>query len=399
MQFIPPGIKKLSSDFILNLFASLVSTGVLQLLVYPKLAISLGPEGYGEMLTIMGIVNIIILSFGNNLCNARIVQQPKYRENVLLGDFQLLAIIASVLCGVIVLSANAYFKLPLLLLVGLIVATILQVLKSYYLVAYRIVIDYKKNLWANVFLATGYIIGAFILLRFFNWTIVFILSALFCLGYITVSSSIIKEPVRRTKLFGNSSKTFILLLLSGIIANVTTYLDRFLLYPTLGPESVSTYTTAAFFAKSLSLILLPMTSVILSYLSAGRIQMNRNRFITINVCLIVFSLIFLVISVSLGYWITKLLYPTLIDNANQYFFSASVGIIINLICSFTGVVLLAIAPSFWQVVLSGFKLGLYLLLGIVLINTMGLLGLCTAIILTNTIYFILIFFIGNYYLN
>lgn len=73
-------IKNLSEDFVLNLFASVVSTGILQLVVYPKLALTLGSEGYGQMLTIMGIINVVILSFGNNLCNARIVQQAKYNK-------------------------------------------------------------------------------------------------------------------------------------------------------------------------------------------------------------------------------------------------------------------------------------------------------------------------------
>lgn len=202
-------IKNLSEDFVLNLFASVVSTGILQLVVYPKLALTLGSEGYGQMLTIMGIINVVILSFGNNLCNARIVQQAKYNKKNIIGDFQIIAAISAAVSGIIVLFVNHSFGLSGIIGIGLLVATILQVLKSYYLVAYRIDINYTKNLFANIFLAIGYLIGAFLTTRYLGWPSVFFLSALFSLIYINITSPIIKEPIVVTELFGDSTKTVV----------------------------------------------------------------------------------------------------------------------------------------------------------------------------------------------
>lgn len=392
-------IKNLSEDFVLNLFASVVSTGILQLVVYPKLALTLGSEGYGQMLTIMGIINVVILSFGNNLCNARIVQQAKYNKNNIIGDFQIIAAISAVVSGIIVLFVNHSFGLSGIIGIGLLVATILQVLKSYYLVAYRIDINYTKNLFANIFLAIGYLIGAFLTTRYLGWPSVFFLSALFSLIYINITSPIIKEPIVVTELFSDSTKTVVFLLLSGLIGNVTTYLDRFIIYPILGSGSVSTYSTAAFFAKSISLVLLPITSVLLSYLAAGRVRINGHRFTLVNLLLIVGAVLFLLVSATVGKWITGLLYPTLIADALPYIVLASIGVIISFAGAFTGIVTLAIAPSYWQVVLAAIKLVLYLVLGVVLTKSCGLFGLCYAVIVTNVIYYIINYFIGNHYVR
>lgn len=48
---------KLSKDFSLNLLASLISTGVAQLLLYPSMASIMSAERYGELLTLRGIAN------------------------------------------------------------------------------------------------------------------------------------------------------------------------------------------------------------------------------------------------------------------------------------------------------------------------------------------------------
>lgn len=78
---------------------------------------------------------------------------------------------------------------------------------------------------------------------------------------------------------------------------------------------------------------------------------------------------------------------------------ASIGVIISFAGAFTGIVTLAIAPSYWQVILAAIKLVLYLVLGGVLTKSCGLFGLCYAVIVTNVIYYIINYFIGNHYVR
>lgn len=392
-------LKTISSDVVLNLLASLVSTGVMQLVLYPVLAKKMGDECYGEMLTIMGIVNIIVLSIGNNLCNARIVVNEQYKKEGIVGDFQILIGIGILLSTLVILLLNVYFSWSFLLLIGLIFVTVLSVAKSYYLVIYRIDINYKKNLYANIFMAIGYIIGAFILIDFLQWPWVFAFASLTGLVYIGISSNIIREPIIKTKLFKSSSKVALFLLVSGIVGNVTMYLDRFIVYPILGGSSVSYYTVASFFAKSLSLILLPITTVLLSYIAADKITITRKRFLAINGVLLLGTILFLVLSVTIGKYITGLLYPTIIGDSQQYILMASIGVVIGIATSFNGIIVLAKAPSFWQVVLSTVNLIVYFISCYILVKAEGLYGLCYGVIITNVFMFIVNYLVGNYYIK
>lgn len=392
-------LKGISKDFILNIVAALVSTGTMQLVLYPALAKHLNAQDYGQMLTIMGVVNVLVLAFGNNLCNARIVQHNKYKEANVIGDFQILLLIVSVLSAIITLFLNFYFRLNSLLLLGLIATTCLSVAKSYYSVAYRINIDYVKNLVMNIILASFYIISISILFCSDLWSWIFFIPCIPAIYYIKRTSPIVDEPFSKTVLFKDSSIVVILLVLSGLIGNITGYIDRFVVYPLIGGKAVSTFTTASFFSKSVSLILAPITSVVLSYLIAGRIQMTVNKFKLINYFLIVASILFFLISITVGKWITGLLYPTLIEDANEYIYLASLGVIIGISGVFSGIIVLACAPSYWQVILEIVNLVFTLFAGYVLVHTYGLWGMCYAIIFTNSICYALKWIVGYYYLK
>ena len=392
-------LKNVSEDVTLNILASLLSTGVMQFVLYPQLAIRLGDELYGEMLTVMGIVSILSLSLGNNLCNARIILNEKYKEKSIVGDFQVLAFFSVVITFLILGIANIFFKWRPWMFVGIVAAASLISLKSYYLVAYRIDINYKKNLYANVVMAIFYILGAFVLIRFLDWPWLFTIPCLMVLIYIYFSSSILKEPFKTTTYFKSSSNVVLMLILSGLIGNVTLYLDRLIVYPILGGSSVSYYTVAAFFSKSFSIILLPISSGVLTYIASEKIKMNKRRFNQVNLILLPFILLFLLLSVTLGPYVTKFLYPMLIESSTQYIFLASLGVIIGTAVIFNGTVVLAKAPSYWQVILSGTKLLVYFVLCLLLVRSHGIYGLCIGIIITNLVSLIMNWMVGSYYLD
>jgi O-antigen/teichoic acid export membrane protein len=392
-------IKDVSKDMIYNLLATAISTGVMQLVLFPQFALRLDDHEYGELLTIMGIINVITLSLGNNLFNVRIVVNEKYNESGLKGDFQILLFISFLIALIMIISAGMYFKWTTEMFMGTMLVTAFSVLYSYYLVAFRININFKKNLYANIIMALVFVIGAFTIIKIILWPWIFVLSYILCIIYIASTSDIILEPIAKTKLFWSTTKVTLLFFISGIIGTVTMYLDRFIIFPILGGSSVSYFTTACFFSKSISLILLPITSVLLSYISSNKLLMTNKRFIVTNWILIIISILFLFFSLTFGKFVTGLLYPTLIDASKPYLLLASIGVIIGISGSFNGIVVLAKAPSFWQVVISTEKLICYLLFCLIFVKMYGLYGMCVGIIITNTICFITNFIVGNYYLK
>ena len=88
--------KRIAGDFALSLAASFISTGVLQILLYPFLAKYLSAEEYGIALTIMGVGNTISSAFGGSLNNARLLQNTTYENRKLQGDFPVLFAVFSI---------------------------------------------------------------------------------------------------------------------------------------------------------------------------------------------------------------------------------------------------------------------------------------------------------------
>ena len=70
----------ISKDFFYNILASVILTGVMQVVVYPFLALKFNNQEYGTLLTIMGIANTVIVAFGNTLNNVRLIVNNDYER-------------------------------------------------------------------------------------------------------------------------------------------------------------------------------------------------------------------------------------------------------------------------------------------------------------------------------
>lgn len=374
---------RLSKDFALNIAASFLSTGVMQLLLYPKLASFLGRDEYGLMLTVAGYINIITLSFGNNLCNARLIINERYRQKGIWGDFQILLVIGLVAAAALFSFCGYLLHLPGKLFLSALVMVLLSICMNYYLVAFRLKLDYVGNLFANLFVCIGLVVGVFVFMKLLPWPWIFSCSYVFGLWIIWRNSDIIREPFTRTELFAVSANRAGVLLASGLIGNMTTYLDRFLIHPILGAGSVSIYATAVWFSKSIFLVLTPMNSVLLSYLAGEQIRITKKRFLSVCGMLLVAAAFFELAVRTVGMWITGILYPGLIEEAAPYMMIASSGIIMGIISNFFGTIVLAYGRIYWQTVFSVLNIVSYGVLGIVLLNKYGLRGMCIAVLVTN----------------
>ena len=389
-------IKTYSTDFILSILATFLSTGTMQLVVLPQLSRNLSAEDYGVMLTATGFMNILITAFGNNLCNSRLRQQAKYDQNGLVGDYQLMLIATSVISVFGVVLFNFFLKTDYLSMAfPLTLITVTGIWKAYYLVIYRIKINYKKNLIANAFGCFGYCIGGFILIKLFKWPWVFLPADILTLAYIYFTSTIIREPLKKTKLLSDSAKVTMALLVGGLIGNVTTYLDRFIIYPTLGSESVSTYATAAWFSKSVLIVIAPITSVLLSYITAGKLKLNRKKYDFVCAMLLVGVFICWVCAIVFAPIITGWMYPTLIDAARPFIVYVSLSVVMGILGNFLAVMVFAYAPAKWQTITPTIKLIVYFALGVVLVKICGIMGMIVAVFAANLICNIISYFVAR----
>lgn len=387
------------SDFSYNILSSLISTGVIQLVLYPTLARTLSAEKYGSFLTIISVINILTLSLGNNLATTRLIKDDYYRERNLKGDFNILLMISLVLNYVFLYIYNLEFSLDFISFNCVALASSLTIIRTYLSVAFRLKLDYKKNLILNIIIAIGFAFCTIFFADFDYWPIIYIISNVMGIIYMIFTYNLLNEPYRVTTNFKKVFKVYIFLVLSGFIANLTTYLDKLIIYPVLGASSVSVYSVASFLGKSLALIIPPITSVFLSYLCTDRFKMTKKLYKRFNIMFTFLAVITFLVCLLFEKPITKFLYPTVYEKAMPYIIIANFASILGILSSFNGTITLKYAPSFWQVILSVIKITVYVILCCILMNKYKLYGFAVGLAITNFVNIIMNYYIGLFYIG
>lgn len=392
--------KSISIDFIYNILSSLIITGVSQVIVYPILAAQYSDTEYGIILTVMGIVNTLIVAFGNTLNNVRLIMATEYELKNKTGDFNLLVIVTSLivfLCTLVI--STCFFSVPLYAVVGLGLFAVLGTIKSYYCVSFRLVLNFKKILLQHIVGAVGYLVGIGLLLLLPYWVLPFLLAEGFQVVFIFKYSKLHKEPLKTTSLLKRTSLKYTILILTGFSSTLITYLDRIVIYPLLGAGAVSTYTVASYFGKSLGILMIPVAGVLLGYYAQKGFKMSLRLFWTINGTTIVIGAIFMIFSSIVAPPITKFLYPSLYENAQAYIVVANMAATINVLCSLTQASVLKFAPT-WIQIIKELAYGIvYVLCGYFLLNSYGLMGFCVAAIAANIIKLAVLYSIGSAYIG
>lgn len=393
-------IKKISIDFIYSIVASALPIVVMQFILYPILAKQMNSSIYGEILTLIGIINTIYISLGTPLDNIRLIQNEKYNKNNVTGDFNILLFITNMIGSIIIVIISIFiFKLSFPMVVSLVVLIIFAITKSYYVVSYRLNLDFKKNICCSIVECIGYLIGI-VFLKNYNilWIAPFILAQLFSLIYLMSTCNLYKEPLIITKYFKQTSIKYIWLIFSNIVGNMLTYLDRIIIFPILGGSAVSIFSTATFFGKSFSMVLLPIAGVLLSYLSQKHFNMTLKKYLGMNGIIFILVVIFIIFSNWVSPWITGLLYPTLISNSRQYIFIGNCAAIIGASAALCSPFIVKYAPAYWNFIISVLYGIFYLGLGLLLLKSSGLYGFCIAVLIVNILKLTFTFIIGAVYI-
>lgn len=391
---------KIILDFSYSILASVITMGTIQLIIYPLLAKIFTASEYGQLLTVMGIVNTISSSLGITLNNTRLIQNTKYYEKDIKGDFNILLSVVNIIGFTItIFIGNMFFELNLLTNLLLSVLVILISSKSYLVVGYRLNLNFKLNLLSSIVSSIGYLIGALIVNYTLIWPLAFIIAEIFSIVFILFTLDLHKEPYKITKLFGESAIKYLLLVLTGLMGNLLVYLDRLIIYPILGGGFVSIYVTASFFGKSLGILMTPVAGVFLSYFSQKSFKMTLKRYWNINFIIFLFSIAFFLFSWIIAPWFTGLLYPTLIKEAKPYIFYANTAAIIGVAANMIQSAVLKFSPTYWQLVKEIVYGIIYIGLGFILLSKYGLFGFCAAAISANSIKLILLCSIGSVFIR
>lgn len=396
-------LKNISKDFILSLVASFVVTGILQLLIYPQLARVMESSAYGVLLTIVGLANTFAATAGLSLNNTRLLLNPEYEEKNYNGDYLPILIASNIVTTIVLFIVLQGFESRQITNIILILYMVANATRTYGSVAYRIKINYTKNLISNIFVGVGDLAGLGIILlgkeASFLWPICFLGGEICAIAYICFSSDIFKEKIVITPYFSRAIRKDVVLMTTTLTANLLIYLDRLLLLPILGGEAVTTYTVASVFGKSLGILMGPLAGVLLSYFSQKEFKMSRKGFWQFNMVNIFVAIIFMVISHFIAAWFTGFFYPTEIESSRIYLDLANAATIVAVLSNMTGTTVLRFAPSYWLLIIQISYCVAYLFGGMLAVSRFGLMGFSYVALLSACLKVVLQFIVGNKYVK
>lgn len=373
-----------NKDYLYNILASMLLTIALQLFVYPTIAIQETTARYGEILIIMAIVNIIIVSLGNTLNNIRLIVNADYEAEKIKGDFKVLLGVAVVCSFAVSIVASTYVDISMSdsLIIALITA--LGSVKAYVCVEYRLKIDFVKVFRLNAVTSIIYLIATYgYSAKFMNWIYIFLLTEICSTIYLYYTLSfILQEPAKITYLFVSTLKKYILLTLIGLVANTIVYLDRILIFPMLGAEVVAIYFCASFLGKSLGIIVVPISGVLLSYYSLKK-NLTKAQFIHNVTSYTVTCVAFYFLLQLASHFIIPRLYPSLYHQAKEYIWLGNLASIILVLSSIINPAILKFVKLGTQLYASIFHIIFYMITAYFLTDYFGLIGFCYAAIASN----------------
>lgn len=385
--------KKIVMDIILNVVATAVPLIVLQLIILPSLADKMNEESYGLILTMISIFTVICGSFGNALNNIRLIKNAEYEKQKMQGDFSLILLCETILSAIIVIVSFQHLKLIFIDYILSVILAILWISREYYIVAFRIRLDFRGIVFNNIALVTGYIIGYGLFLIYSYWEIIYILGMLFSIIYIVKKTDITREKVCITPLLQGTIQELFFLTFASLVNSLLNYADRLVIYPLIGGAAVSIYYSSTLFGKLVSTAVTPLNSVMLSYLAKKR-NLQKGILKRVVAVSVVAACIGYLICRIIAYPALNIIYPKWADESIKYVPITTLVAMLNMIISVLSPFLLKYCKMKWQLIINISVLITYLFCSVTLYNVWGLTGFCIGVLISNIIKLLIMLILG-----
>ena len=393
MSFLFDKKIKIVYDMCLNICASALPIILLQLFVLPGTAERLGDEQYGLMVTLVSLNSMISLALGNVLNNVRLLRQSEYESNGLSGDFNLVLGITMIINSIVIIIVTAiYTRFSFSQIFFTTTASGFMLLKNYICVWFRIELNYKKVLIDSLIMLVGYIAGYILSIVTGVWQSIYIVGYLLGCIYILSQHNMLAEPWKRTQVFPIRIKDCAELSVATIIGSALSYVDKLLLYPLLGGAAVSVYYSATIIGKICSMLVSPISSVMLSYLAKVKTFKKKLFFgmlAFVTAIAAIAYLLCMVVSKPMLLW----LYPGWAMQSLEIIKITTATAMLSLLVSVVNPVVLRFCRLNRQIMINTVSLVVYVVFCLALLQNMGLKGFALGVLFSTTIKLLLIIII------
>lgn len=392
--------KKVVKDFIYSFFSFALPTAVLVFCIQPAIALNLKANLNGKFLTMMAFIFFFTSISGGVLSTVRLLLDKEYKTLHIKGDFNIIfciyIIIDFLLIPIIYISLyREYEFIDLFLVVAI---SVLYLYHDYTFCQYKLNLQFNKILINNIITIIGYALGYLIFIKTSKWQFVFIMAYFFGAIYDYFNTDFIKEPYSITANFYNTLRKVLNLTVSSAIGSIVVYYDKFVLFPIMGGDSVSVYSSATLVGKMIVMLSAPINSILLSYLIRidTTILMIKKKYVIITLMILAFIYMVLLI---IGYPLINLLYPLWAEESSKYIPYTAAQSVVLFFAELINVYILKIGNSNIQVVIQSFKIIVYVLTSIIGLYYYGIYGFCIGTLASSIMYLAFVILIMNIYIK
>ena len=381
--------KKILIDFIYSFVAYGLPTVVLQFVIQPLIAGRTTADANGLFVTLFNVVKLMAGVFIVPLANLRLLKKQECEKNIALNSFFntlfIVAISCSAIIGTLMNGFYRNFKWTVTDIILLLLILLIMGVHDYFMIVFRLILNYKKIVIDNILIVSGYGIGLLLFIYTGLWELIFITGYLFGMIYVLFSTDLWK-PRPGTKDGSHLVRQYGDLCASDLLKNATTYCDRLIIYPVLGGYDVSVYNSASVVSKAVTVISSPLRNVLLSYIvNSNELKVSRKKLKKYIPLAVVGIAVVFAVFWGVSILACKLLYPKYAASAMPFIPIITIAIVIETTGAILNIVLFRFARTVVQTIISALKLGVYLVavLLLAIVAKMGLLGFCIAILLAD----------------
>lgn len=375
--------KKIVSNTAYTIGGALLMNGVLQILIYPLLNRMMGSDQLGELLYLMGLVAILCPSVGQALNTSRLVVRRDYE--VKNGDYNFLLLLFGGIGTVItlVVAKKSMVSLPVILWTAILLLT--TIFRYYGDVEYRLNLNYKRYFIYYCVLTVGYVAGFGIYFLTENWFWVFVTGEVASLIYLGITGSVFHGFWKTSPFLGEAFRRGVFLVFSYLITNLTLNIDRLVLEHLIGHLAVTQYYVTSLIGKTLVLLVAPVNTIIISYLTRKKERMDRKQFLIFTGIGGAVSLAFFV-GAQIGTPIfVKLFYGDLYESVRGMVTVVNLSQILGVFSAYLFIVVLTFTEEKWQFILQVVHLVVITALVLIFTQKRGIMGFAVSVLIANGI--------------
>ncbi len=319
---------KAAGDLFYTVMATVIMNVVTQIIIYPLITYYKGNEVTGDILYFIGIIYIVPQALGTALHNVRLMMRKTcdITNRDFLPLIAVLSTASALICGYIGFADT--FNLAFSIAYALF--SVIYLLRIYATVEFRLDLKIKQYFFYFLLICAGYLAGFGLYMLTNIWLLIFVVGEALALAHTFTKGKLF----RNDSLSGNRSKinkVIIMVLLSTIVRDCVNQFDKVILKQAINSSVVTQYHVVSLIAKTLLMLVQPINSLILTYLTIKDSVITKKQLIKFSALSIIFGGIFYGACLVGTPIFVKLFYPDLYDTVMPYNAIVNLGLIIGFI--------------------------------------------------------------------